>query len=159
MNRTLRWVLIGLGVLVLAACAFFPWLYTSVQLKIARAGGVYETPEQGMRAKLEASYSPDAQIKILHAGPNYRDGSKPYVWYVIAEVRAAARADGFPLGRNGCDAPGTYFLQTRDGWVHVPEGAFPEWISIWMDAFDMAGPGESTPSTDWAPGQPKWFCR
>ena len=89
-----------------------------------------------------SSYSPGAEIKILHAGPNYRDGSRPYVWYVIAEVRAAARADGSPLGHNGCDAPGSYFLQTREGWVYVPEGAFPEWISNWMDAFHLAGPGE-----------------
>jgi hypothetical protein len=74
-------------------------------------------------------------------------------------VRAAARVDGFPIGRNGCDAPGTYFLHTREGWVQVPEGAFPEWIGIWMDAFHLAGPVESTSSTDWAPAQSERFCQ
>ena len=157
--KSLRWVLVGVGVLVLLACAFFPWLYTFAQLKIARAQGVYETPEQGMRSMLESNYSPGAEIKILHAGPNYRDGSRPYVWYVIAEVHAPARADGSPLGHNGCDAPGSYFLQTREGWVYMPEGAFPEWISTWMDAFHLAGPGESTPSTNWAPDQSNRFCQ
>jgi hypothetical protein len=159
MNKTLRRVLIVVGVLVLAACAFFPWLYTSAQLRVARAQGVYETPEKGMHSLLEANYSPGAEIKVLYAGPNFRDGSRPYVWYVIAEVRAAVRADGSPLGRNGCDAPGSYFLQTREGWVHVSEGAFPEWISIWMDAFHMAGPVETAPSTNWAPGQSNRFCQ
>jgi hypothetical protein len=77
---------------------------------------------------------------------------------VIAEVRAASRKDGLPLGHNGCDAPGSFFLQTREGWVHVPEEAFPEWIAMWMDVFDMAGPGQSTPSTEWAPRQPSRFC-
>ena len=158
-SNHLRWVLVGVGVLSLFACAFFPWLYTSTQLKIAQTRGVYETPEQGMRAMLEATYSPDAQIKVLYAGPNSKDGSLSYVWYVIAEVRAAARADGSPLGRNGCDAPGSYFLQTREGWVHVPEGTFPEQIAIWMKTYHLAGPGQSTPSTDWAPDQPGRFCQ
>jgi hypothetical protein len=137
MKKESRWLLIPVGILVLVACAFFPWTYTSIQLKIARAEGVYETPEQAMRAKLEPYYSSDAQIKILHAGPNSRNGRRPYVWYVIAEVRASSRADGLPLGHNGCDAPGSYFLQTREGWVHVSEEAFPA-------RSDMSGPAAST---------------
>lgn len=158
-NRNLRWGLVGVGVLSLFACAFFPWLYTTAQLGAAQARGVYETPEQGMRAMLGASYSPDAQIRVLYAGPNSRDGSLSYLWYVIAEVRASARADGSRLGRNGCDAPGSFFLQTGEGWVHVPEGAFPEQIALWMKAYHLAGPGRSTPSTDWAPDQPMRFCQ
>jgi hypothetical protein len=159
MKKTMRWLLIGFGILVVAACALFPWLYTSTQLMIARARGVYETPEQGMRAILQASYSPDAQVKILHAGPNERDGSRPYIWYVTAEVRASTRADGSALGKNGCDNPGSFFLQIPEGWVHVPEGAFPGWMSRWMAVYHLAGPGRSTPSTDWVAGQPSRFCQ
>ena len=158
MKKNSRQLLIAAGILVLIACSFFPWLHTSIQLRIARARGIYETAEQGMRAKLKPDYSPDAQIKILHAGPNSRDGSRPYIWYVIAEVRASSRAEGSALGHNGCDAPGSYFLQTREGWVHIPEGTFPEWVGLWMGVFDWADPGQSTPSTEWAPGQPSRFC-
>ena len=55
-------------------------------------------------------------------------------------------------------APGSFFLQTKQGWVHVGEGAFPTFVGRWMKIFGMAGPGETTPSTDWAPGQSKRFC-
>jgi hypothetical protein len=52
-----------------------------------------------------------------------------------------------------------FFLQTKEGWVHMPEGAFPGFIGFWMKVFGMAGPGQSEPSTDWAPGQPAKFCQ
>ena len=55
------------------------------------------------------------QVKILYAGTNSFDGSDPHIWYVIAEVRASARSDGSELGHNGCDAPGSFFLQLKDG--------------------------------------------
>jgi hypothetical protein len=45
------------------------------------------------------------------------------------------------------------------GWVHVPEGAFPEFIGFWMEVFGWAGEGQSTPSTNWAPDQPGRFCQ
>ena len=134
------------------------WLHTTVQLAHARAQGIYDSAEEGMIAQAEKNYSPDRQVKILYAGTNSFDGSHPHVWYVIAEVHASARADGSELGYNGCDAPGLFFLDTKDGWVTVPEGAFPGLMGFWMEVFDMAGPGQSTPSTNWAPDQPSRFC-
>ena len=112
-----------------------------------------------MRAIIAKGYTADRQVKILYAGTNSFDGSKPHIWYVIAQVRASARADGSALGKNGCDGPGLFFLQTKEGWVHMPEGAFPGFIGFWMKVFGMAGPGQSTPSTDWAPDQPSKFCQ
>ena len=103
-------------------------------------------------------YTSDRNVKILYSGTNSFDGSKPYVWYVIAEVHASARADGSSLSEDGCDAPGSFFLETKEGWVHVPEGAFPEYIGFWMGVFDLSGPGQSEPSTPRAPGQPEHFC-
>ena len=155
--KVIRWLFIALGG-ILAVIAF-GWLYTSVQLNIASSKGMYATAEQGMLAKIEKHYSADRNVKILYAGTNSFDGSQPHVWYVIAEVRATSRADGSELGHNGCDAPGSYFLQTKEGWVYMPEGAFPEFIGFWMKIFDMAGEGQSIPSTNWAPDQPAQFCQ
>lgn len=155
--RIFRWMLVLLGFSFI--CVASSWIYTAVQLNIARAKGVYSSPEQGMIARAEQYYTDDRQVKILHAGTNSFDGTKSHIWYVIAEIRASARADGSALGHNGCDAPGSFFLQTKEGWVHVSEGAFPGFIGFWMDVFGWAGEGQSTPSTNWAPGQPSRFCQ
>ena len=155
--RIVRWMLVLLGFSFI--CVASSWIYTAMQLNIARAKGVYSTPEAGMIARAEQYYTADRQVKILHAGTNSFDGTKPHVWYVIAEIRASARADGSALGHNGCDAPGSFFLQTKQGWVHVPEGAFPGFIGFWMEVFGWAGEGQSTPSTNWAPDQPSRFCQ
>ena len=155
--RSVRWMLVLLGFSFI--CVASSWIYTAAQLNIAQARGVYSSPEQGMIARAEQYYTADRQVKILHAGTNSFDGTKPHIWYVIAEIRASARADGSALGHNGCDAPGSFFLQTKEGWVHVSEGAFPGFIGFWMDVFSWAGEGQSTPSTNWAPDQPSRFCQ
>ncbi len=155
--KVFRRLLILLG--ILAAIIPSAWIYTSVQLAIARSKGLYSSPEQEMRSMIDKGYAADRKVKILYAGTNSFDGSQPHIWYVIAEVRASARADGSALSSHGCDGPGLFFLQTRDGWVHIPEGAFLVFIGFWMMVFGMAGPGQSTPSTDWAPNQPAKFCQ
>jgi len=138
---------------------FGAWSYTSLQLARARSHGVYTTAEEGMRELLGTGYAGITRVDILYAGPNSFNGSQPHVWYVIAEVRASRRADGLAVGDRGCDAPGSFFIQTKEGWVHVSEGAFPEFVGLWMSVFGLAGPGRSTPSTDWAPSQPARFCQ
>ena len=155
--KVIRRFLIALGI-ILAIIAFC-WVYTAVQLRIARSNGVYATAEQGMLAKIEKQYSADRDVKILYAGPNSFTGRQPHVWYVIAEVRTTSRADGSKLGHNGCDSPGSYFLQTKEDWVYMPEGAFPDFIGFWMKLFDMAGEGQSAPSTDWMTVRQKRFCQ
>jgi MFS family permease len=159
-RRFPRLVWIGLGLVALVPLFFACSLvYSASQLALAKNAGIYSSPEEGMRALAQKSYPPDHQVKILSAGPNAFDGSLPHIWYVIAEVRASSRSDGSAMGRNGCDAPGSFFIQTRDGWVHVSEGAFPEFIGFWMKVFGWAGEGQSTPSTKWSPGQPSRFCQ
>ncbi len=160
-RRALRYLLIPLSIIA-SFCFYFvflSWSYSSLQLAIARSKGIYPTAEQGMLERASRGYAGVPRVDILYAGPNSFDGSKPHVWYVIAEVRAQARSDGSELGRNGCDAPGSFFLQTKEGWVHVSEGAFPGFVGFWMDVFGMAGPGEENPSVDWSPSQPARFCQ
>jgi hypothetical protein len=156
MKKIVLVLVLALGVLTMFVAS--SWLHTTIQLARARAKGVYPSAEQGMLAQAAKYYTPDRDVKILYAGTNSFDGSRPHIWYVIAEIHASARADGSELGYKGCDAPGLFFLQTRDGWVTVPEGAFPGFMGFWMEVFDMAGPGQSTPSTNWAPDQPSRFC-
>jgi hypothetical protein len=143
----------------IALILFSAWSYTSMQLAIARSQGVYPSAEEGMRELLETGYTGITRLDILYAGPNSSTGRQPHVWYVIAEVRASRRADGSELGARRCDAPGSFFIQTNEGWVHMPEGAFPEVVGQWMDVFGLAGPGQSTPSTDWPESQPNRLCQ
>jgi hypothetical protein len=115
---------------------------------------MYSTPEQGMFAHAEKYYTVDRKVKIIYAG------TEPHIWYVIAEIHASARADGSDLGHNGCDAPGLFFLQTKDGnWVWVPEELLPGFTGFWMEVFGWAGEGQVIPSTNWAPDQPSRFCQ
>ena len=147
-------LLVFSGVVVLAV-----WGYTSAQLALAHARGVYATAEEGMRSLLDRGYVGITRADIRYAGPNSFNASQPHVWYVIAEVRASRRRDGSLLGARGCDAPGSFFLGTKQGWVHVPEGAFPQFVGFWMSVLGLAGPGQPTPSTDWDPSAPRRFCR
>jgi hypothetical protein len=154
--KYIRQLMIAVG--ILSAIVLFSWIYTTLQLNHASSDGVFDSAELAMQVLIDKGYAPDHDVKILYAGTNSFDGSKPYIWYVIAEVRASSRADGSSLNKNGCDAPGSFFLQTKEGWVHMPEGAFPVLIGFWMDAFDLAGPGQAESSTNWAADQPPQFC-
>ena len=156
-KRLVRGLVIALVLLILVL--LFPRGYTYLVVANARADGEYASAEEAMLALIDKSYGSDRTVKIYSAGPDAHDGSNPYVWYVIAEVRATARADGSELGANGCDAPGSFFLQTKEGWVHVSEGAFPTFMGFWMKLFGWAGEGQSTPSTDWGADKPSQFCR
>lgn len=144
---------------VLSLIFLFPRWYTNRVVANARANGEYASAEEGMLALMDEAYTPDHTVKIYSAGPDAHDGSNPYVWYVIAEVRASARADGSIMGHNGCDAPGTFFVQLKDGkWVHVPEGLFIIFVPSWLNTFGFAGEGQATPTTDLIHG-PTRFCQ
>ena len=157
MNKYVRWSLIVAGIAV--GLFALSWLYTKLVIANARADGEYASAEEGMMALMDKYYPPDREVKIFYAGPNENDGDNPYVWYVIAEVRASTRADGSQMGLNGCDNPGTFFLQLKDGkWVHVPEGLFTTFMTSLLDVFDMAGEGQFAPTIDLLNG-PTLFCR
>jgi hypothetical protein len=58
------------------------WLYTAVRLEIAKAEGIYDTPEEGMRARCsENPYAAVTEIEIDYAGIDNHDGSQPHVWF------------------------------------------------------------------------------
>lgn len=155
--KYVRWLSILAGIVV--GYVALSWLYTTIVINRARADGLYSSAETGMLALTDKHYAPDHEVVISYAGPNEAHGKKPYVWYVIAEVRASSRADGSEMGHNGCDAPGTFFVQLKDGnWVHIPEGFYTTFMTSWLETFNLAGEGEVTPSTDLLSGPTK-FCR
>ncbi len=155
--KYIRWLVIAAGILV--GYVVLSWLYTTVVVARARSNGVFSSAEEGMQSLMDKYYAPDHEVKIYFAGPNDLYGKNPYVWYVIAEVHASARADGSALGMNGCDSPGTFFVQLKDGnWVHIPEGFYTTFMTSWMKTFDVAGEGESEPSIDLISG-PMKFCQ
>lgn len=155
--KYIRWLLILVGIAV--GYVALSWLFTTVVVSRARADDMYPSAEAGMLALMDKYYPPDHEVKIYYAGPNDDYGKKPFVWYVIAEVHASARADGSAMGQNGCDAPGTFFVQLKDGnWVHIPEGFYTTFMTSWLETFDLAGEGQATPSTDLLSG-PTRFCQ
>lgn len=133
--------------------------YSALVIAIASRSGVYPTVEQGIIARAEKYYTPDLKVNIIYAGTNSFDGSDPHIWYAIAEYRASAHADGSELHRNGCDSGGNFYLNTKKGWVYVSEGVFPVYVGKWMKIFGMAGPGQATPSTNWAADSPSHYCQ
>jgi len=128
------------------------WLCTTIQLHSACSRGVFTSAEEGMRALITRNYIQPEKVQIIYAGTNSFDGSSPHIWYVVACVWGESRADGSKVGswKHDYDQPGFFFLNTKDGWVWVNEGAFPVYLGFWMRVFGMAGPGSAHPSTDWS---------
>jgi hypothetical protein len=115
------------------------WVYATGQLTLAKAKGIYTTPEEGMKQILlkGAGDNPVERVEIRLAGVDNHDGSQPHVWYVTAWVFADQRPDGktTPRGYGG----GSYFLRVEEGWVHMPEGAFPNFIGWVMALYGLEG--------------------
>lgn len=80
---------------------------------------------------------PVERVEIMSAGVNQHDGSQPHVWFVTARVFADQRPDGKPTphGYGG----GSYFLRVEEGWVHMSEGAFPDFVGWVMELYGLEG--------------------
>jgi len=148
MNRLQKpLVLLSIGALVavhlVSILLAATWIYTTAQLRIAAVrDGVHQSPEAGMRSLAGKSWIDVERIEIEYAGPNSFDGSHPHIWFVVARVWAAGRIDGGPMGRHGYGGAGSFFLHTKEGWVHVPEGALPEFVGFGMRVFGLSATGE-----------------
>jgi len=143
-----------LPIYLIGLVMLFGWVYATGELRVLRANGVYPSAEEAMQGLIEQHYIEPDQVEIIYAGTNSFDGSDPNVWYVIACIWGGTRANGDPVGteRHVYDQPGTFFLATKDGWIHAPEGVFPELLGFWMRVYGLAGPGSSIPSHDWGSG-------
>ena len=157
LNRTP--IFVGLGLLIIPIVAILGvgvfiatnWLYTTIVVQRAIEKGVYPSPEAGMIENSYAYYAEIEKMEIMYSGPNSFDGSQPHVWYVIAHIYGAVKKDGQPEKTYYGKAyivPGGYYVHTKEGWVQMPEGFFPEYLGFWMQVFGLAGPGSPTPSVD-----------
>jgi len=146
--------------LVVLVLFYYGCSYTSTKRTIAKAKsqGVYPSAEEGMRQIIDRGYVDIQRTTIYYAGPDDTDGY-PYVWYVVAEVYAGKRSSGSEMGRNGCDNPGAFFIETDEGWVNVSEGAiYFGRLAHWMEVLGLAGPGQSRPSIDRMGNHSGRFC-
>jgi len=116
----------GIALICIGVILICSWIYTTSQLRAAREAGIYPSAEGGMRDRIAKSYVEPDDYQIIFAGTNSFDGSSPHVWYVVACVWGGHRVDGSPTGskKHDYDQPGSFFLNTKDGWVYMPEGAF-----------------------------------
>ena len=143
-----RLALALLASLLLVALFFAAtWVYAAGQLTMAKAEGIYATPEEGMESLLLQGFGdyPVPQVKIVSAGVNSHDGSQPHVWYVTGWVLADQRPDGKPVAR--AYGGGSYFLRVEEGWVHMSEGAFPGFVGWVMELYGLEGAGSASSSS------------
>lgn len=164
MNRSLNmpfWLTLRVGIpfAFIGLVLISSWTYTNIQLHFASERGIFSSAEEGMRDFIAKNYVAPDKYQIIYAGTNSFDGSSPHVWYVIACVWGGHRLDGSSPGseRHAYDQPGIFFLNAKEGWVFMPEGAFPELLGFWMKVFNLAGPGSSQPTHDWG-SSPQGDC-
>ena len=129
-NRVLFALVVVLALFTFCALIVFSaWSYTSMQLALARSQGIYFSAEDGMRDLTERAYVGITRLDILYAGPNSRNGRQSHVWYVIAEVRAARRAEGHNWGTTYVTRPA--FSSSRRG-VAGSKCPRPRSLSWWV---------------------------
>lgn len=137
-----RWswlVFTGLSIILL----FFlgTWVYAKSQLVLAKNKGIYDTPEEAVLARNSSGWGGAEVIRIenVHAGPNFPNGKLPHVWFGGADVYL----DRIPVGgRWDHYAAGSYYLRVEEGWVHIPEGALPDYIGLVMALYGLEGAGD-----------------
>jgi hypothetical protein len=136
-----RWswlVFTGLSLILL----FFlgTWVYAKSQLALAKNEGIYDTPEEAVLALNSSGWGGAEVIRIenVHAGHNFPNGKLPHVWFGGADVYL----DRIPVGgRWDYYATGSYYLRVEEGWVHISEGALPEYIGWVMALYGLEGAG------------------
>lgn len=137
LTRRLLWA--GLVLLALTSLIVVgPFVYTKSQLALAKRGGIYATPEEAVLANIGESVGDAKVVKIegLYVSPNWGDGRLPHVWFGGARVWL----DRVPTGhRHDNYSAGSYYLRVEEGWIHVPEGAFPGFIGRMMELYNLEG--------------------
>jgi hypothetical protein len=116
------------------------WVYATSHLTLAKNEGIYDTPEEAVLALNSSGWGGAEVIRIenVHAGPNFPNGTLPHVWFGGADVYLDRIPDG---GRWDHYAAGSFYLRVEEGWVHIPEGALPDYIGWVMALYDLEGVG------------------
>ena len=136
-NRRLpRLARMGIGVVTLVPLFFVCiWAYAASRLTLAKNEGIYATVEEAVIANNSQGFggAEVVQIENVHASPSSRN-AQPHVWFGGATVYM----DRVPAGYNWDHySAGSYYIHVREGWVLMPEGAFPEFIGWVMELYNM----------------------
>jgi hypothetical protein len=127
----------GLGVVVLVPMFFLCiWVYAASQLALAKNEGIYASVEEAVSVRSSQGWGGAQVVRVedIYASINRFDGAQPHVWFGGARIYL----DRVPLGGRWKQyMTGSYYLRVKDGWVHVPEGALPEFIGWVMTLYDM----------------------
>lgn len=135
--RSLRIAWFGMGVVALVPLFFLCiWVYTTSQLALAKNEGIYATAEEAVIATNSRDLADAKVIRLenVYASPNSRDGSLPHVWFGGATVYLDRAPQGWDRTQY---LSGSLYIHVKDGWVHVPEGAFPEFIGWVMQFYGL----------------------
>ena len=137
-RRLPRLALFGIGaaalILIFFACCL---VYAASQLAWAKNEGIYPTVEEAVIRRNSQGWGGARVVRIenVRAEPNSRN-AQPHVWFGTATVYM----DRAPQGRTWDHyLAGSFYIHVREGWVHVPEEAFPEFIGWVMELFNMEG--------------------
>ena len=131
-----RWILLPVVLAVFLVLA--TWGYAKGQLALAKARGVYPTPEEAILGRFSEGWGGAnvVSIKHVHAGPNDPNGSQPHIWFGGADVYLDRIPQG---GRRTHYVTGSFYVQVEDGWVYMPEGAFPPYVGWVMSLYGLEG--------------------
>jgi hypothetical protein len=112
------------------------WVYAASQLALAKNEGIYASVEEAVSVRSSQGWGGAQVVRVedIYASINRFDGAQPHVWFGGARIYL----DRVPLGGRWKQyMTGSYYLRVKDGWVHVPEGALPEFIGWVMTLYDM----------------------
>lgn len=145
-TRRGRASLLLLALLVLVPLAVGgPWVYAVARLEMAKREGIYASPEEAVRTRAAAVEGVQVEkVNMVYAGPNDPDGELPHVWFAGGSV-SYDRPDPF-TGRRYLSM-GSFYIRVEEGWVRVPEGAFPTLVGRLMAIYHLEGIGHDAPPT------------
>ncbi len=160
-SKLLRAGLIAICILAIAVgFTFWSWMFTTSRLNAARSIGVFPSPSEGMLTLVQSGYVVIQEARIVSVEQEiFPLGGGHHIWFVTACVWAKSRIDGSPVGAatHDFDFPGSYFVDTREGWVLMPETSSPLFVGFWMPIFGLAGDDRAQPFHD-PSAQPKRPC-
>ena len=136
-RRLPRLARVGLGLAALVPLFFVCiWVYAASQLALAKNAGVYPTVEQAIIANSWGFGGAEVvRIENVRAGPN-RSNAQPQVWFGGATVYMDRAPEGHDLDYY---QSGSFYIHIAEGWIHVSEGAMPEFIGWVMELYNMEG--------------------
>ena len=114
------------------------YFYATARIAQARGWGVYPTVEEAAMGVYSHGFG-GAQVKNIYhvdCAPNDPNDWRSYIRFCTATVVMDRIPDGY---HRSTFLNGGFFVQLQDGWVWMPEGAFPGFVVRVMELYHMEG--------------------